>query len=586
MQRYPKVLTATEIQRRLGVAKNTATLLKRRLQLLAFDQLPKLNKRFYNDLKTNLSDLTFPRNDKADLTEITKNKPIPQIDTMALYSASQRANKGRKRHRHGGLTASIYLSDNLGGEQIGTLVQTISWKNGPVIYDSIPDNTANTLMPLLNRHIPKDIPVYTDEGYKFYYRINKNHRMINHSLKSKDKRFRFSRERWSKNGIHTQVAEGHHRNLKWNFTAGYGYIRPKYSQLYLNEYAFWRNVSYYGWNALLEKGEGLQSATFSGRVITEQSAHFQSGTDKGHQRRSLGVQQADRQQRADLPGVESDFFESVQVQRSGGAVRVGSQAESGRNQVEVVGSRRVIRGAVDAASRGGVAGRGAVGRGGAVGVGDGDVGISSLQADERSKTAKNEAKRSVRLLRGKYLQEKNALSNQIRGLLYKPLDLAQRHVLSNPQTRNLRDPSIRELLETSGNKRLCQAIEQYPEFMAHAPDFKKSQQKQYSYTATIIWENLNDDGWDSLDDILEDTGIDRKKAYRVLRVWVKLGVIELIDRSSPTGVNLKYVYDLQKKISTLPDLVYVLPREEFRSLKADTESIIPKTYRSLRERNS
>ncbi len=95
LSRYPKVLTATEIQRRLGVAKNTATLLKRRLQLLAFDQLPKLNKRFYNDLKTNLSNLTFPRNDKADLTEIAKNKPIPQIDTMALYSASQRANKGR-----------------------------------------------------------------------------------------------------------------------------------------------------------------------------------------------------------------------------------------------------------------------------------------------------------------------------------------------------------------------------------------------------------------------------------------------------------------------------------------------------------
>ncbi len=262
IQRYPKVLTAIEIQRRLGVAKNTATLLKRRLQLLASEHLPKLNKLIYNSLQNDLANVTFPRDDDKDLHDLIKGKNIPQVDTMALYSASQRANKGRKRFRNSGLTASIYLSDKLGGEQIGTLVQTISWKNGPVIYDSIPDNTGQTLRPLLDRYIPKNVPVFTDEGYKFYYRINKNHRMINHSLKSKDKRYRFSRERWSKNGIHTQCAEGHHRNLKWNFTAGYGYIKPKWSQLYLNEYAFWRNVKYYGWDALLDEVKS-QSETIS-----------------------------------------------------------------------------------------------------------------------------------------------------------------------------------------------------------------------------------------------------------------------------------------------------------------------------------
>jgi len=251
IQRYPKVLTASEIQRRLGVAKNTATLLKRRLQLLASEHLPTLNKLIYRDLQTDLADLTFPREDDRDLTGLIQNKSIPQVDTCALYSASQRANKGRKRHKHSGLTASIYMSDNLGGEQKGILVQTITWKKGPVIYHSIPDNRGETLRPLLDKHIPKNIPVFTDEGYKFYYRINKNHRMINHSLKSKDKRHRFSRERWCKNGIHIQAAEGHNRNLKYNFGSGYGYIKPKWSQLYLNEYAFLRNIKYYGWDALL-----------------------------------------------------------------------------------------------------------------------------------------------------------------------------------------------------------------------------------------------------------------------------------------------------------------------------------------------
>ena len=241
---------------------------------MASEQLPKLNKLIYSDLQTNLAGVNFPRDDDKDLHDLIKDKNIPQVDTMALYSASQRANKGRKRFRNSGLTASIYLSDKLGGEQIGTLVQTISWKNGPVIYDSIPDNTGQTLRPLLDRYIPRNVPVFTDEGYKFYYRINKNHRMINHSLKSKDKRYRFSRERWSKNGIHCQVAEGHHRNLKWNFTAGYGYIKPKWSQLYLNEYAFWRNVKYYGWDALLDEIKSHSD-------ILSTSGEFSSGDGVG-----------------------------------------------------------------------------------------------------------------------------------------------------------------------------------------------------------------------------------------------------------------------------------------------------------------
>ena len=203
------------------------------------------------EMQRELGEVNFPRSDKEDLTKIVEGKRIPQADTCALYSTSQRANKGRKRYKHTGLTASIYMSDKLGGEQKGILVNSITWKKGPILYQSIPDNTATTLRPILDEIIPKDIPLYTDEGYKFYYRINRNHRMINHSLKSKDKRFRFARERWSKNGINTNCVEGHNSLLKRNFVAGYHYIKPKYSQLYLNEYAFWRNVRYYGWNALL-----------------------------------------------------------------------------------------------------------------------------------------------------------------------------------------------------------------------------------------------------------------------------------------------------------------------------------------------
>lgn len=265
LQRYPRILNAAEIKRRTGVASNTATLIKRRLALLAADQLPKIKSLMFEEMKKNLGDITFPRED-VDLAPYIQGKSIPQIDTCALFSTSFSANRFRRRYKHTGLTASIYTTS---GEQKGLLVSSISWENGPILYNSIPDNTATSLRPILDQ-LPKNIPIFSDEGFKFYYRINKNHRMVNHSLKSKDKRYRFSRERWIRNSCHVQCVEGHNSLLKKNFLAAYNYVSPRFSQMYLDEYSFYRNVKYYGWNALLPENwsngrvgvvSGLSSAT-------------------------------------------------------------------------------------------------------------------------------------------------------------------------------------------------------------------------------------------------------------------------------------------------------------------------------------
>lgn len=122
LQRYPRILNASEIIRRTGVSKNTATLLKRRLALLASDQKPKIKKLMFEEMQNTLGDVVFPRED-VDLAPYIQGKNIPQIDTCALWSASQRANSGRKRHKQGGLTSSIYLSNHIKqGAQIGVLV--------------------------------------------------------------------------------------------------------------------------------------------------------------------------------------------------------------------------------------------------------------------------------------------------------------------------------------------------------------------------------------------------------------------------------------------------------------------------------
>ena len=196
LERYPQVLTSTQIRNRLGVGKNTATRLKRRFQLFSSNQLVKIKRLIYRELEQDWAGHDFPRS-SVDISAPVKQRKVVHADTCALFSASQTANQGRKRFKHSGLTASIYCSDNVKeGKQIGSLVQTLAWKGGPVIYDSVHNNRATSLMPLLDRYVPKDVGLFTDEGYRFYYRINKNHRMINHSRKSRDKRYRYARDRW------------------------------------------------------------------------------------------------------------------------------------------------------------------------------------------------------------------------------------------------------------------------------------------------------------------------------------------------------------------------------------------------------
>ncbi len=181
------------------------------------------------------------------------------MDCVALFSATQRSNGGRKRFRHTGQTASIYLSDKVAEEkgkyQIGTLCHTIAVKKGPVILDSIPDQKQRTIQPLLD-FLPPHTPTFTDEGYPWLSRYNRNHRAVNHSARAQDsKRSVWARNRWSKNGVHDQAAEGFQRILKHSFISGYSYIRPQFSRLYLNEYAALKNIRVYSLDTLINQNQ-------------------------------------------------------------------------------------------------------------------------------------------------------------------------------------------------------------------------------------------------------------------------------------------------------------------------------------------
>lgn len=193
-----------------------------------------------------------------------------------MYSASQRANQGRKRYRHSGSTASIYLSDKLGGRQVGTLAHTLAIKKGPVFFHSVPNQKMNTLGVIIKDHLPLQTPLMTDSAYQFLWNIYKNHRSVNHSAHAKDVRYKWARNRWSKNGVHNQVAEGNHRLLKTAF-ASYCYIRPENSTRYLNEFSFLKNAHVFGLDVICENGEVLAGDVGDAREMGRSSF----GSDPG-----------------------------------------------------------------------------------------------------------------------------------------------------------------------------------------------------------------------------------------------------------------------------------------------------------------
>jgi hypothetical protein len=239
---YPKVITSAEISRKLNLPYKTAYLLKRRIQIVASQLSSKMRESVKAQLKDYVEEnpLELPKGE--DLRPILEDYPVASSDAVVLYSSSVKANKYRSRRFRTG-SSSIYRSNNLGGDQVGTMVHTIGIKGSYTFYKSIPLTKQEYLYDDLQSVVPREVPLFTDEGYKFIW-DRKNHRMVNHSKRSKDPRYNMSRERWvTKEGVSSNISEGRNNILKQAFRSYY-YVSPKWSQVYLDELSFFGNLRY------------------------------------------------------------------------------------------------------------------------------------------------------------------------------------------------------------------------------------------------------------------------------------------------------------------------------------------------------
>ncbi|KGE26397.1 transposase, partial [Leptospira interrogans serovar Lai] len=75
MIQHPKVVTSTEISKRLKISYKGAAMLKMRFQVFASQQLPKYQKLTYDALDREFKDFSLPPDEDTDITEIMENRP-------------------------------------------------------------------------------------------------------------------------------------------------------------------------------------------------------------------------------------------------------------------------------------------------------------------------------------------------------------------------------------------------------------------------------------------------------------------------------------------------------------------------------
>ncbi|GBF44653.1 hypothetical protein LPTSP2_39570, partial [Leptospira ellinghausenii] len=196
----------------------------------------------YNELNEHYkkNPITLPK--EGSYKEIAKENPISIADSVILFSSSLRANSSRSRRYNTG-TSSIYLSNSIGGEQKGVLCHTTGVVGKWTFYESLPLANSYYLQKDLESKIPKSAILWTDQGYEFLWDY-KNHKSVNHSKRSNDPRYNMSRHRWvTEQSVTSNGAEARNALIKASFKA-FGYVSPKWSKCYLDEYSFLGNVRF------------------------------------------------------------------------------------------------------------------------------------------------------------------------------------------------------------------------------------------------------------------------------------------------------------------------------------------------------
>ncbi len=118
---------------------------------------------------------------------------------------------------------------------------------------------------------------------------------------------------------------------------------------------------------------------------------------------------------------------------------------------------------------------------------------------------------------------------------------------------------------------LKQAAEDYLNFWDDSDKHRKRHESEYNSHAHQLWKFLSHKKYQPLSSVAKACSLPHKKLIRIVRVWAKLNIAEVVEYRK--SVNNQLNYHVKLKAPLLPDILYTYTLEELKDLSGEWENI-------------
>ncbi|MFI5416224.1 MAG: hypothetical protein ACHQXJ_02610, partial [Nitrososphaerales archaeon] len=167
--------------------------------------------------------------------------------------------------------------------------------------------------------------------------------------------------------------------------------------------------------------------------------------------------------------------------------------------------------------------------------------------------------------------QKWSLKQEINKYLYTPPTPDFRGHGIYSKTRKQIPKRLKFILDRNEYFPLKQAVEDYLYFWDEDNRERRRNESEYNALAHRLFSLLTDREHRSLSSVCNAGTINKKKALRIVRVWAKLGIADVLEYRQRENADVNY--HVKRLIPILPDILYTYTLDELKDLSDEWENI-------------
>ncbi|MCB1202380.1 MAG: transposase [Leptospiraceae bacterium] len=128
------------------------------------------------------------------------------------------------------------------------------------------------------------------------------------------------------------------------------------------------------------------------------------------------------------------------------------------------------------------------------------------------------------------------------------------------------------------------AMNKYDEYYTEHPHgIRKRREERNTYLAGQLWSELPDEGYADLGQLCEELNIPKRIMLNIARVWAIHGLVKIADRTNYSCRNKYLIYDIEKRVSWLPRLLYTHRESEVKQFEKNWKKAIKHDYQYMKK---